>query len=207
MHAVPERTKSPFVGTSEGLPKRDRTRLWYRAAHGKPNEDVLISEQSTDGGAASDSDYGSSVRRERTGPLRSMAALQSVLDDAAPDADAAAQPADIDALTDWRDAPRHCPILLLSANPILDARVPGPLLGPGTKYRIVSVADGVVCLQVEALDGKIGLGYCNAVDLICYEPDIMYFRGDKRTRKRGSARLHLSRVSQRIAGVTGSLIG
>ena len=112
----------------------------------------------------------------------------------------------IEALTEWRDAPRHCPILLLSANQILDARVPGPLLGPGTKYRIVSVGDGVVCLQVDALDGQIGLGYCNAVDMLCYEPDIMYLRGEKRSGRRHTARLNLGRISQRIAGVTGSLI-
>lgn len=110
-------------------------------------------------------------------------------------------------MTEWRDAPRHCPILLLSANQILDARIPGPMLGPGTRYRIVSIDDGVVRLQVEALDGQVGLGYCNAVDLMCYEPDIMYMRREKRTGKRATARLGLTKLSQCLSGVTGPLSG
>jgi hypothetical protein len=149
----------------------------------------------------------SGVRKERTGPLRSIDALQSVLDQADAEAATPKQAEHVEALTDWRDAPRHCPILLLSANQILDARVPGPLLGPGTRYRIVTVADCVVCLEFVALDGQIGLGYCNAVDLMCYEPDIMYLRGEKRSGRRYTARLNLSRISHRISGVTGSLIG
>ena len=70
----------------------------------------------------------------------------------------------------------------------------------------MTVNDGVVCLQVEALDGQVGLGYCNAVDLMCYEPEIMYLRPDKRSRRQ-TARLGLSRLSQRITGGTGSLSG
>jgi hypothetical protein len=195
------------LSASGDVQKRERTRLWYRTEHAKPNEDVLISEQSTALiGEHGQRDEGGTLR-ERTGPLRSMAALQSVLAETTAESHDAALPANVEALTDWRDAPRHCPILLLSANPILDARAPGPLLGPGTKYRIVSVADGIVCLQVDALDGRIGIGYCNSVDLICYEPDILYLRGEKRTGRRSTARLNLSRISQRIAGVTGSLIG
>jgi hypothetical protein len=207
MHAVLERTTPNTLADSEGLAKRERTRLWYRTGHDEDPQDRVIAEQTSAPETASVGQQASGSRKERTGPLRSMETLQSALEKADTDSAPKAQSGEIKALTDWRDAPRHCPILLLSANQILDARVPGPLLGPGTKYRIVTVTDGVVCLQVEALDGQVGLGYCNAVDLMCYEPDIMYLRGEKRSGRRYTARLNLSRISHRISGVTGSLIG
>lgn len=206
MQAMRERTNVNMSASFGTLPKREHTRLWYRTEITRPDQDVLISEQPGSPAPTSDPIDNGGRLRERTGPLRSIAALQSVLDQVEAEASTPRQAEPIEALTDWRDAPRHCPILLLSANPILDARVPGPLLGPGTKYRIVSIADGVVCLQVDALDGQVGLGYCNAVDLLCYEPDIMYLRGEKRSGRRHTARLGLGRISQRIAGVTGSLI-
>jgi hypothetical protein len=202
---MPERAnRNPFDTGTDKLAKRERTRLWYRTDHSARNNDWVISERPT--GADSMTEEAAGRRRGRTDQLRSIEALQATLDQGQA-ADNVAAPVEVrNALTDWRDAPRHCPILLLSSNSILDARLPGPLLGPGTKYRIVSVADGIVCLQVETLDGQVGLGYCNAVDLMCYEPEILYLR-QKKGGKRQTARLGLARISQRLSGVTGSLIG
>jgi len=181
------------------LARRERTRLWYRAESHHDDEDRLISEQPS---AERSRQTG---RLSRTGQLRALEALQAALDHTDSE-DAVTEAVEIgETLTDWRDSPRHCPVLLLSANSLLDARNPGPLLGPGTRYRIVTVEAGIVCLQVDALDGRIGVGFCNAVDLMCYEPEIMYLRHQKRTGRLQTARLSLSRLSQRLTGGTGSL--
>ena len=207
MQAMLNRAKQDTSVGTENLATRERTRLWYRAPHHAPVDDQFIAEQTAEVPARPVVAPAECVRREPTGPLRTMQALQSTLDQADTEVPPVAPEFDGETLTGWRDAPKYCPILLLSANPILDARVPGPILGPGTQYRIVSLADGVACVQVDALNGQIGLGYCNAVDLICYEPDIMYLRGEKRSGRRYTARLNLNRISQRIAGATGSLLG
>ena len=186
------------------LARREGTRLWYRVEPGSQHEDHLVWEGHRRETAVATADE--APARTRTGQLRSMEALQATLEQAETPAPTRQPVDEIRTLTDWRDSPRHCPVLLLSSTTLLDARQPGPLLGPGTKYRIVTVNDGVVCLQVEALDGQVGLGYCNAVDLMCYEPEIMYLRPDKRSRRQ-TARLGLSRLSQRITGGTGSLGG
>jgi hypothetical protein len=112
-----------------------------------------------------------------------------------------------DALTDWRDAPKHCPVLLLSATALLDARNPGPILGPGKRYRILTINDGVAALEVAALDGHVGAGYCNAIDLTCVEPNIANLRRESGANVRQTARLSLNRISQRISGVTAALVG
>lgn len=197
---------STSVAEIDHLATRERTRLWYRTGPATA-EDRLLSQRPDAGPEEPRVVAEHDAPRPPTGQLRTFAALQSALAEAAPGTPASEEIDDIDTLTDWRDAPRYCPILLLSANQILDARAPGPLLGPGTSYRIVSIDDGVVRLQVKALDGQVGLGYCNAVDLMCYEPDIMYMRRDRQTGKRHTARLGLNRLSQRLSGVTGSLIG
>lgn len=186
------------------LARREGTRLWYRIEPNSQDEDQLLWEGHRRETKVTATEEESP--RTRTGQLRSMEALQATLEQTEAPAPSPQNVDDIQVLTDWRDSPRHCPVLLLSSTSLLDARQPGPLLGPGTKYRIVTVNDGVVCLQVQALDGQVGLGYCNAVDLMCYEPEIMYLRPDKRSRRQ-TARLGLSRLSQRITGGTGSLIG
>jgi len=201
---MPERAKrNTFDGGTDTLVKRERTRLWYRSEHSARHDDWVISEQPSGADAVASDAPG--PRRGRTNQLRSIEALEARLEQEQPTAKVATAVEVKNTLTDWRGAPRHCPILLLSMNPILDARLPGPLLGPGTRYRIVSVADGVVCLQVETLDGQISLGYCNAVDLMCYEPEILYLR-QKKVGKRHTARLGLAKISQRLSGVTGSHI-
>ena len=199
-----QRRNATLPDHGDRLARREGTRLWYRVEPGSQHEDRLVWEghgRDTPATAAE-----GAPPRTRTGQLRSMDALQATLEQAETPEPSRQDVEEIHTLTDWRDSPRHCPVLLLSATTLLDARQPGPLLGPGPTYRIVTVNDGVVCLQVQALDGQVGLGYCNAVDLMCYEPEIMYMRPEKRTRRQ-TARLGLSRLSQRITGGTGSLIG
>ena len=186
------------------LARREGTRLWYRVEPDSRHEGHLVWEGHRREAPAATAEE--APPRTRTGQLRSMEALQASLEQAETPPPTRQHIDEIRTLTNWRDSPRHCPVLLLSSTTLLDARQPGPLLGPGTRYRIVTVNDGVVCLQVQALDGQIGLGYCNAVDLMCYEPEIMYLRPDKRSRRQ-TARLGLSRLSQRITGGTGSLSG
>jgi hypothetical protein len=72
-------------------------------------------------------------------------------------------------LDEWRTVPEAAPSLLLSATDLLDARDPGPVLRPGTRYRVASIQNGIVGLHVGGADGEIGLGYCTAVDLICID--------------------------------------
>jgi hypothetical protein len=199
-----QRGNATMSDQGDRLARREGTRLWYRVEPDSQHEDHLIWEGHRR--EAQSADTNEAKPRTRTGQLRSMEALRATLEHTETPSPAPQRTEEIQVLTDWRDSPRHCPVLLLSATTLLDARQPGPLLGPGTTYRIVSVNDGVVCLQVRTLDGQVGLGYCNAVDLMCYEPEIMYMRPEKRTRRQ-TARLGLSRLSQRITGGTGSLIG
>jgi hypothetical protein len=196
-----QRANPTLPSAADTLARRERTRLWYRTEPRTAGEDQLISEQ-----PIADRIRGTGGL-SRTGHLRALEALQASLDPADTDGAPAAETDIGETLTDWRDSPRHCPVLLLSASSLLDARNPGPLLGPGTRYRIVTVDAGIVCLQVDALDGSVGVGFCNAVDLMCYEPDIMYLRHEKRTGRLQTARLSLSKLSQRLSGGTGSLSG
>lgn len=195
------------------LQKRDRTRLWYRVRNAieqtvspgsgspspRPVSAVRIVKAEPAQPRHTDRLVSESVVRTRhTSELvTSLNAETSARSDTEVD--------EANAITEWRDAPTHCPVLLLSASPILDARNPGPILGPGTRYRILAVDDGIVALKVATLDGQIGLGYCNAVDLICFEPDIVYYRRERQSGRLGTARLGITKLSQRISGVTGSL--
>jgi hypothetical protein len=199
MRVMSHHASTTLPSATDNLARRERTRLWYRAENQPALEDHLISEE------PSGQHVRGTGRLPRTGQLSALQALQATLDQDDAEAPAAETIEINDALTDWRDSPRHCPVLLLSASPLLDARNPGPLLGPGTRYRIVTVEAGVVCVQVDALDGRVGVGYCNTVDLMCYEPEVMYLRQQKRTGRLQTAKLSLGRLSQRITGGTGSL--
>lgn len=194
-----QHASTTLSSATDSLARRERTRLWYRAESQSAPEDQLISERPS-------ADHTRQTGRlPHTGQLRALEALQATLDQADSGAPATETMEVGETLTEWRDSPRHCPVLLLSASSLLDARNPGPLLGPGTQYRIITVEAGIVCLQVDALDGRVGIGYCNAVDLMCYEPEIMYMRHEKRTGRLQTAKLSLSRLSQRLTGGTGSL--
>ncbi|MDQ2683993.1 MAG: hypothetical protein M3Y37_10750 [Chloroflexota bacterium] len=200
---------SDMIDGVDGLHKRDRTRLWYRAR--SPIDSSLTRAEALPAGKplsalriikAESPTPSEQARPPRT---RITAELAAILDSAPAPAQTDTLIDESHALTEWRDAPVHCPVLLLSASSILDARNPGPILGPGTSYRILSVNDGVAALKVASLDGQIGVGYCNAVDLICFEPDIVYYRRERQTGKLGTARLGLNKLSQRISGVTSAL--
>ncbi len=193
----------------DGLHKRDRTRLWYRAkspiASSLTPVEALAAGMPLPAFRIIKSEPVTATQPERAPRTRITAELAAILDSTPAPAQTDTLVDETQALTDWRDAPAHCPVLLLSASPILDARNPGPILGPGTRYRILAVNDGVAALKVASLDGQVGVGYCNAVDLICFEPDIVYYRRERQTGKLGTARLGLNKLSQRISGVTSAL--
>lgn len=198
------RSLEPIDGVEE-LHKRDRTRLWYRAQPicEEPSDPVpVIRVIRSEPIAPHQTDR---LVRETVLRPRTTAELAQILEEAESAVTADPVADETQALTDWRDAPAQCPVLLLSATSLLDARNPGPILGPGTSYRILAVSDGVVTLKVAALDGQMAVGFCNAVDLICIEPNIINLRRERQTGKLGTARLGLSKLTQRIAGGTGSL--
>jgi hypothetical protein len=107
----------------------------------------------------------------------------------------------------WRVAPDSAPSLMLSSSRLLDARHPGPILGPGARYRVVEVHDGVVGIDVMLADGAAARGYGNAIDMRSLDSRFSATGG---TRGRGTstlARAGLSRVTQSLASVTGQLRG
>jgi hypothetical protein len=175
---------------------REQTRLWYRM---DPRERTALLQHAHEHVNGPDLEQ---RRKGSTAALRAFEVIQKELDKVERQTPAKAKSrADKKStgksLTDWRDAPRHAPVRLLSSSTELDARLPGPILGPGTRYRILTQNDGLVTVEVEALDGQVAIGYCKAADLISYEPEIMYLREEKSGR-RGAARL--GKLSQRIAG-------
>jgi hypothetical protein len=107
-------------------------------------------------------------------------------------------------LTDWRFVPRNAPTLLLASTVLLDGRRPGPILSPGSKYRVLSAEDGVVGLEVMGADGTSAAGYCNAVDLTCIEPMVV---GLANGRGMSTTKQRLSRIGKSFSNVTGSLGG
>jgi hypothetical protein len=109
---------------------------------------------------------------------------------------------------EWRTVPDSAPCLLLAATPLLDARIPGPVLHPGARYRIASVQNGVAGLYVVGSDGKTGLGYCAAVDLICIDGR---FNSHKSGRIYGASanpfRSRMQRLSGGLSQATTSILG
>jgi hypothetical protein len=106
------------------------------------------------------------------------------------------------ALTDWRIVTRNAPTLLLASTSMLDGRQPGPILGPGSEYRVLSAVDGIVGLEVRDEHGATATGYCNAVDLICIEPMVVNLANSG---WKQSTKSKLSRVTKGLSNVTGSL--
>ena len=195
------------------LKRRERTRLWYRQLP-KPLETITALEALKAKWEADNPTDEAEVTPVPAGTDRLVresvslsANLQKALERADEEPASSLPQLAKEALTAWRDAPTHCPVLLLSASPLLDARNPGPILGPGTRYRILTINDGVAALEVTALDGHIGAGYCNSVDLNCVEPNIANLRRESGGNGRQTGRLNLNRISQRISGVTAALVG
>ena len=170
-----DRAKRAPAVISDQLVRRDGSRLWFRAPQIAPVHDPRAPWP----GAAQR--LRKRQDREQLDVRHSLESLQAAVDGVQPEQGPAPKSKrDIQTLTEWTDPPRNSPILLLSASELMDSR-PGPVLGPGTRYRIVSIAENVVCVQVQALDGQMLMGYVNAVDLLSYEPEIMYLRGKKRS--------------------------
>lgn len=103
--------------------------------------------------------------------------------------------------TVWSVAPASAPMLLLSATPLLVGRRPGPIVGPGSTFRIVDVQDGVVALEVRCDDGLVVAGFGNAVDVRCIDPSL--------GRGRGTGKLRVAPQTARLRWqrITGSLRG
>jgi hypothetical protein len=196
-----QENRTPIDGI-DTLQRRERTRLWYRQQP-EPVEEVSPLEALAQHRAISAAIGTDRLVRESVSLRANLQrAVGETAGGAEPPAERATAP-----LTSWRDAPTHCPVLLLSASSLLDARNPGPILGPGARYRILSLNDGIAALEVAALDGQVGAGFCNAVDLTCVEPNIAHLRREGGSRGRQTARLNLNRLSQRLAGVTAALVG
>ena len=196
-----QENRTPIDGT-DTLQRRERTRLWYRQ-QSEPPKDISPLEA-----IAKHRAIPAAIGTDRL--VRESVSLRANLRRAVGEtADGAELPAEraTAPLTSWRDAPKHCPVLLLSTSSLLDARNPGPILGPGARYRILSLNNGIAALEVAALDGQVGIGFCNAVDLTCVEPNIAHLRREGGSRGRQTARLNLNRISQRLAGVTAALVG
>ena len=194
----------------DGLLKRESTRLWYRLseydettmdAHGVrlvgslPTAVRVIRH-------APDSLHGTdTLIREIVHDSRALNELRELLsqsEETAPIVDNV----EVTALTDWREAPKTSPVLLLSASAILDARNPGPIIGPGTSYRILSVDDGVVALQIRKHDNQSATGYCNIGDFSSIDSDIASYRRERQTGRLGTARLGINKLSNRLTGAT-----
>lgn len=102
---------------------------------------------------------------------------------------------------EWRDVQAGAPVLLLSAGPVLECSRPGPILGPGMRYRITGMTGSVVAMEVMHANGDTRSGYANAVDLRCIEPKI--HTGELRTEKGLTGRLRLSRLAATTFGLFG----
>lgn len=109
---------------------------------------------------------------------------------------------------EWRLVPATAPSLLLSANDLLDARNPGPVLRPGCRYRIAGVQNGVVGLYVTDPDGQTGLGFCAAVDLICIDGRFHRFRAGRTPNvDKHPFRARMQRLTGGLSQATTSLLG
>lgn len=105
------------------------------------------------------------------------------------------------ALTDWRMVPSGAPVLLLSAEPLLGGGKPGPILGPGMRYRITSLAGSVVGVEVMHANGDTRSGFGNAVDMRFIELKIR--TGELGSEKGLTGRLKLSKLASTTFGLFG----
>jgi len=194
----------------DGLRKREITRLWFRMgdegewaeAAATPRSAVRVIKAETNSLHGTDT-----LIREIVQPSQNLIELKELLELTAEDVLVDGPATDVKPLTDWRDTPSSCPVLLLSATQILDARNPGPILGPGTQYRLLNVSNGIVSLQVATIDGQISHGYCNSTDFNCIDPHFASYRRERQTTGRlGTARLGINKISSRISGATSSLM-
>jgi hypothetical protein len=109
---------------------------------------------------------------------------------------------------EWRVVPETAPSLMLSATDLLDARNPGPVLRPGSRYRIGGVQNGIVGLYVTTPDGESGLGFCAAVDLICIDSRFHRYKSGRTLNVATSPiRSRVQRLTGGLSQATTSLLG
>ncbi len=205
-----------------GLHKRPVTRLWYRRIP-EPVESDLLIERVMDPRIGTDELFAGllpveSHDQSEGGPAANGAGQNSDESQGhgersiAKSADAASNPSAANGLPaewrdEWRTVPPAAPSLLLSGTSLLDARVPGPVLRPGCRYRVISLNNGVVGLAVATSSGEVATGYCAAVDLICIDSR---FAARSATRQLGAAagslRAKVQRISWNLAQTTTSIL-
>jgi hypothetical protein len=96
---------------------------------------------------------------------------------------------------------------MLSSTSLLDARLPGPVVGPGARYRVVEVLDGVVGLDVMLADGAVTRGYGNAIDMGSLDSRFAVNGGSRGRGTATLARVGLGRVTQSWSMVAAQLRG
>lgn len=175
---------------------RDVTRLWYRGA-GAPSvvrPTVVSAAIKSAENPQTDRPVAERLRQaaEPTPTSVPAAALPWAPVDPAP---AAASP-----LTEWRMVPAGAPVLLLSAGPVLGGK-PGPILGPGMRYRIATMTGSVVGVEVMHANGDTRGGFANAVDLHHIEPKIR--TGELQPPTTLTGRLKLTKLASTTFGLFG----
>ena len=101
----------------------------------------------------------------------------------------------------WRAVKASAPVFLLSAGPVLEIGRPGPILGPGMRYRLMGMTGSVVALEVMHANGDTRTGYANAVDLRCIDPTIQ--TGEFQSEKGFTGRLRMTRLATTTFGLFG----
>jgi len=198
------------------LRKRPVTRLWYRQMPAKDSWESLL-ESSI---AWDESDPFDALLREEFAATEServampaqtvepAAQIQAEEAPADPPTSVAAEAASKDDTLaewgEWRAVPAEAPSLLLSGSPMLDARVPGPILRPGCHYRVTSLQNGVVGLSVTDPDGVTSQGYCASIDLGCI--DSRFAERSVARAAAGSLRMKVQRLSWSLSQSTASLL-
>lgn len=201
-----------------GLHKRPVTRLWYRRIPELADSDVLM-ERVMDPRIGTDELFagllpgpagsGSAASNAEQMPVDSQDGGERA--NGKPNHATAKMSTSNGLPADWRDewrtVPATAPALLLSGTSLLDARVAGPVLRPGCRYRVVSLNNGVAGLAVATPNGEVSTGYCAAVDLACIDSR---FAARSATRQLGAAagslRAKVQRISWNLAQTTTSLL-
>jgi hypothetical protein len=149
-----------------GLRSRRTTRLWYRALPPEirplPRRAVRLARR--------DAPFELAVAVDSTAfELAEIArlALEASRALELPATVPAAPVEAADAAT-WQTVPAECPSLMLAASPMLAGEMSEAHLGPGVQFRVLSADNGVSHVEVLTESGQIVAGYCNTVDLACF---------------------------------------
>jgi hypothetical protein len=109
---------------------------------------------------------------------------------------------------EWRTVPMTAPSFLLSSTHLLDARSPGPILRPGSHYRVDGIRNGIVALRVAEPHGETGFGFCTAVDLICIDKRFGSGGVDSRAAASGNCvKMAALRLRETLSRATCSVLG